>query len=199
MKIIIVGNNYAERPELRTDTPLISFKPDSALVRDGKPFFLPDFSTRIEYELSVVVRVDRLGKCISPKFAHRYYQEVTVGIDWTARDLQEQLQQQGWSWELSKCFDNSAALGEFVPLSEVGGDIQHLPFRLDIDGQTVLQGDTAQMNHRVDDTLAYISRYMTLKMGDLLYTGSPSAGSATIGQHLEGYLAGRKLLDFHVR
>lgn len=199
MKIIIVGNNYAERPELRTDTPLISFKPDSALVRDGKPFFLPDFSTRIEYELSVVVRVDRLGKCISPKFAHRYYQEVTVGIDWTARDLQEQLQQQGWSWELSKCFDNSAALGEFVPLSEVGGDIQHLPFRLDIDGQTVLQGDTAQMNHRIDDTLAYISRYMTLKMGDLLYTGSPSAGSATIGQHLEGYLAGRKLLDFHVR
>lgn len=199
MKIIIVGNNYAERPELRTDTPLISFKPDSALVRDGKPFFLPDFSTRIEYEFSVVVRVDRLGKCISPKFAHRYYQEVTVGIDWTARDLQEQLQQQGWSWELSKCFDNSAALGEFVPLSEVGGDIQHLPFRLDIDGQTVLQGDTAQMNHRVDDTLAYISRYMTLKMGDLLYTGSPSAGSATIGQHLEGYLAGRKLLDFHVR
>lgn len=199
MKIIIVGNNYAERPELRTDTPLISFKPDSALVRDGKPFFLPDFSTRIEYELSVVVRVDRLGKCISPKFAHRYYQEVTVGIDWTARDLQEQLQQQGWSWELSKCFDNSAALGEFVPLSEVGGDIQHLPFRLDIDGQTVLQGDTAQMNHRVDDTLAYISRFMTLKMGDLLYTGSPSAGSATIGQHLEGYLAGRKLLDFHVR
>ena len=199
MKIIIVGNNYAERPELRTDTPLISFKPDSALVRDGKPFFLPDFSTRIEYELSVVVRVARLGKCISPKFAHRYYQEVTVGIDWTARDLQEQLQQQGWSWELSKCFDNSAALGEFVPLSEVGGDIQHLPFRLDIDGQTVLQGDTAQMNHRVDDTLAYISRYMTLKMGDLLYTGSPSAGSATIGQHLEGYLSGRKLLDFHVR
>ena len=199
MKIIIVGNNYAERPELRTDTPLISFKPDSALVRDGKPFFLPDFSTRIEYELSVVVRVDRLGKCISPKFAHRYYQEVTVGIDWTAHDLQEQLQQQGWSWELSKCFDNSAALGEFVPLSEVGGDIQHLPFRLDIDGQTVLQGDTAQMNHRVDDPLAYISRYMTLKMGDLLYTGSPSAGSATIGQHLEGYLAGRKLLDFHVR
>lgn len=199
MKIIIVGNNYAERPELRTDTPLISFKPDSALVRDGKPFFLPDFSTRIEYELSVVVRVDRLGKCISPKFAHRYYQEVTVGIDWTARDLQEQLQQQGWSWGLSKCFDNSAALGEFVPLSEVGGDIQHLPFRLNIDGQTVLQGDTAQMNHRVDDTLAYISRYMTLKMGDLLYTGSPSAGSATIGQHLEGYLAGRKLLDFHVR
>ena len=199
MKIIIVGNNYAERPELRTDTPLISFKPDSALVRDGKPFFLPDFSTRIEYELSVVVRVDRLGKCISPKFAHRYYQEVTVGIDWTARDLQEQLQQQGWSWELSKCFDNSAALGEFVPLAEVGGDIQHLPFRLDIDGQTVLQGDTAQMNHRVDDTLAYISRFMTLKMGDLLYTGSPSAGSATIGQHLEGYLAGRKLLDFHVR
>lgn len=201
MKILAVGHNYPGFPASAADEPLLSLKPDSTLLRDGKPFFLPDFSQQVEYELSVVVRIDRLGKCIAPRFASRYYREVTLGIDWTARDLQARLLQQGWSWELSKAFDNSATLGTFVPLDELGGNVQSLPFRLCIDGCCVCQGDTSEMIHRVDDTLAYVSRFMTVKMGDLLFTGSPLSGigPAAIGQHFEGYLGERLVLDFHVR
>ena len=205
MKIIAIGMNYAlHKVELghteEIQEPVIFLKPDSAILRDGKPFFLPDFSSEIHYETEVVVRISRLGKCIAPRFAHRYYDEVTLGIDFTARDLQRRFRAEGHPWELSKGFDNSAAIGQFVPLSELGGDVQKLHFHLDIDGRTMQRGYTADMQFRVDEIIAYVSRFMTLKMGDLIYTGTPvGVGPVSIGQHLEGYMGDKKLLDFHIR
>lgn len=205
MKIIAIGMNYAlHKVELghteEIQEPVIFLKPDSAILRDGKPFFLPDFSSEIHYETEVVVRISRLGKCIAPRFAHRYYDEVTLGIDFTARDLQRRFRAAGHPWELSKGFDNSAAIGQFVPLSELGGDVQKLHFHLDIDGRTMQRGYTADMQFRVDEIIAYVSRFMTLKMGDLIYTGTPvGVGPVSIGQHLEGYIGDKKLLDFHIR
>ena len=205
MKIIAVGMNYAlHNQELghrqENKEPVIFMKPDSAILKDGKPFFLPDFSNEVHYETEVVVRICRLGKHIAPRFAHRYYDAVTVGIDFTARDLQRRFREAGNPWELCKGFDNSAAIGTFVPLGQVGGDVQRLVFHLDIDGQTVQRGCTADMLFRVDDIIAYVSRFMTLKIGDLLFTGTPvGVGPVSIGQHLQGYLGDEKLLDFHIR
>lgn len=205
MKIIAVGMNYAlHNRELGhtqvNNEPVIFMKPDSALLKEGKPFFLPDFSNEIHYETEVVVRICRLGKHIAPRFAYRYYDAVTVGIDFTARDLQRAFRAAGNPWELSKGFDNSAAIGTFIPLEQLGKGIQQLDFRLDIDGCTVQQGNTADMLFRVDDIIAYVSRFMTLKMGDLLFTGTPAGvGPVSVGQHLQGYLEGEKVLDFHVR
>ena len=205
MKIIAVGMNYALHNrelghEQENKEPVIFLKPDSAILKDGKPVFLPDFSNEVHYETEVVVRICRLGKCIAPRFAHRYYDAVTVGIDFTARDMQRRFREVGNPWELCKGFDGSAAIGNFVPLAEVGGDVQRLNFHLDIDGKTVQQGCTADMLFCVDDIIAYVSRFMTLKIGDLLYTGTPvGVGPVSIGQHLEGYLGNDKLLDFHIR
>lgn len=174
-------------------------KSDSSLLKDGKPFFIPDFSSEIEYETEIVVKIDRLGKNIEERFAHRYYNEVTVGIDFTARDLQRRLRQGGMPWELSKAFDNSAAVGEFLPLGEAG-DVQALPFHLDINGETVQEGCSADMLFPVDRIVAFVSRFFTLKMGDLIYTGTPAGvGPVRIDDHLEGYIGPRKLLDFYVR
>ena len=205
MKIIAVGMNYAAHNEelhagmARPEEPVIFLKPDSALLRDGKPFFLPDFSQEIHYETELVVRVSRLGKNIAERFAHRYYAEVTVGIDFTARDLQRKLRAQGLPWEISKSFDNSAVIGIFVPLEDVG-DINRLPFHLEINGKPVQAGNTADMLFSVDKVIAYASRFFTLKMGDLIYTGTPAGvGPVKIDDHLEGYIGERKLLDFYVR
>ncbi|MDR0895371.1 MAG: fumarylacetoacetate hydrolase family protein [Prevotellaceae bacterium] len=205
MKIIAVGMNYAlHNKELGNPLvhaePVIFLKPDSALLKDGKPFFLPDFAEEFHYETEVVVRICRLGKCIAPQFAPRYYDAVTVGIDFTARDLQRRLRTEGKPWELSKGFDQSAAVGKFISLDRVGGDVQQLDFRLDIDGQEVQHGNTADMLFKVDDIIAYVSRFMTLKMGDLLYTGTPAGvGEVKIDNHLQGYIKEEKLLDFYVR
>ncbi len=197
--------NYAlHKKELghteETPEPVIFLKPDSAILRDGKPFFLPDFSQNVQYETEIVVRISRLGKAISPQFVRRYYDAVTVGIDFTARDLQNKFRQEGHPWELSKGFDESAAIGEFVPLSELGNDVQQLHFHLDIDEKTVQQGFTGDMLFTVDDIICYVSKFMTLKIGDLIYTGTPvGVGPVSIGQHLQGYLGEKKLLDFFVR
>lgn len=205
MKIIAVGMNYAlHNQELghvaHSTEPVIFMKPDSALLRDGKPFFLPDFSDDVQYETEVVVRICRLGKHIAPRFASRYYDAVTVGIDFTARDLQNRFRASGLPWELSKGFDNSAAIGRFIPLEQLGGNVQQLDFRLDIDGREVQRGCTADMLFRVDDILSYVSRFMTLKMGDLLFTGTPAGvGPVAVGQHLQGYLGEEEVLDFYIR
>ncbi len=184
---------------LEITEPTIFMKSDSSLLKDGKPFFIPDFSSEIHYETELVVKIDRLGKNIAERFAHRYYKEVTVGIDFTARDLQRRLRQQGLPWEISKAFDNSAALGAFIPLEEAGA-IDNLAFHLNINGQTVQQGCTADMLFSVDKIIAYVSRFFTLKIGDLIYTGTPAGvGPVHIGDHLEGFLGEKKLLDFHVR
>ena len=205
MKIIAVGMNYAlHKQELghteENREPVIFLKPDSAILKQGKPFFLPTFSKEVHYETELVVRICRLGKCIAPRFAHRYYDAVTVGIDFTARDLQRAFREQGHPWELSKSFDNSAAIGEFISLEKAGGDVQNIDFHLDIDGKQVQYGCTRDMLFKVDEIIAYVSQFMTLKIGDLLFTGTPvGVGPVSIGQHLEGYIADEKLLDFYIR
>ena len=192
MKIIAVGMNYAAHNKelhhsLELSEPTIFMKSDSSLLKDGKPFFIPDFSSEVHYETEIVVRIDRLGKNIAERFAHRYYNEVTVGIDFTARDLQ------------NKAFDNSAVIGTFIPL-EQAGDVNRLPFHLDINGSKVQEGNTSNMLFSVDKIIAYVSRFFTLKIGDLIYTGTPAGvGPVKIDDHLEGYLGERKLLDFYVR
>lgn len=205
MKIIAVGMNYVAHchelhaEEKLPEEPVIFLKPDSALLKDGKPFFIPDFSRQVDYETELVVRISRLGKNIAERFAHRYYDAVTVGIDFTARDLQRRFRAEGKPWELCKGFDSSAAIGNFVSIERFK-DIQQLSFRLDIDGQTVQSGCTSDMIFRVDEIIAYVSRFYTLKIGDLLYTGTPvGVGPVSIGQHLEGYLENEKLLDFYIR
>lgn len=204
MKIIAVGMNYARHNEelghtLENKEPVIFMKPDSAILKDGKPFFIPDFSNEVHYETELVVRINRLGKNIASRFAHRYYDAVTVGIDFTARDLQRRFREAGNPWELCKGFDSSAAIGTFVPVERLA-DVQNLHFHLDIDGKTVQQGHTADMLFRVDDIIAYVSRFVTLKIGDLLFTGTPvGVDPVSIGQHLEGYLETEKLLDFYIR
>ena len=205
MKIIAVGMNYAQHNRELGHTqenrePVIFMKPDSAILKDGKPFFVPDFSHEVHYETEVVVRICRLGTNIAPRFAHRYYDAVTVGIDFTARDLQRKFREAGNPWELCKGFDNSAAIGTFISLEQAGGDLQNLDFHLDIDGCEVQRGNTADMLFKIDDIIAYVSRFMTLKIGDLLFTGTPAGvGPVSVGQHLQGYLGGEKLLDFHIR
>lgn len=204
MKIIAVGMNYAAHNKelhhtLELSEPTIFMKSDSALLKDGKPFFIPDFSSEIHYETEIVVKIDRLGKNIAERFAHRYYSEVTVGIDFTARDLQRQLRERGLPWEISKSFDNSAVIGAFVSLDEVG-DINRIPFHLDINDTKAQEGNTADMLFPVDTIVAYVSRFFTLKIGDLIYTGTPvGVGPVKIDDHLQGYIGQRKLLDFYVR
>lgn len=205
MKIIAIGMNYAEHNKeldntlLKPEKPVIFMKPDSAILKDGKPFFIPEFTQRVDYETELVVHICRLGKHIAPRFAHRYYDAVTVGIDFTARDLQNDFRAQGLPWELCKGFDDSAVLGNFIPTEKLP-DIQNLHFHLDIDGQTVQRGHTADMLFKVDEIIAYVSQFCTLKIGDLLFTGTPvGVGPVSVGQHLQGFLEGEKLLDFHVR
>ena len=205
MKIIAIGMNYVEHchelhaNEQLPQEPVIFLKPDSALLKDSKPFFIPDFSKQVDYETELVVRICRLGKNIAPRFAHRYYDAVTVGIDFTARDLPRKFRAEGKPWELSKGFDNSAAIGDFVPVERFK-DVQNLDFHLDIDGSTVQKGNTRDMIFKIDEIIAYVSQFYTLKIGDLLYTGTPvGVGPVSIGNHLEGYLEGEKLLDFYVR
>lgn len=205
MKILAVGMNYAEHNKELDGTlykpkePVIFTKADSALLKDGKPFFIPDFTTQCDYETELVVRICRLGKNISTRFAHRYYDAVTVGIDFTARDLQRKLRTEGKPWELCKGFDNSAVIGDFI-LKEDLPDIQQIPFHLDIDGHTVQSGYSGDMIFAVDEIIAYISRFFTLKIGDLIFTGTPpGVGPVQIGQHLEGYIQDRRVLAFNVR
>ena len=202
MKIFAVGMNYAlHNKELdgalyKPEAPVIFTKADSALLKDGKPFFIPDWSQRVDYEAELVVRICRLGKGIPARFAHRYYDAVTVGIDFTARDWQEQARQKGMPWEICKGFDGSAVIGQWVE-KEKFRDVQALHFHLDINGTTVQQGCTSDMLYKIDELIAYISTYFTLKTGDLLYTGTPvGVGPVHIDDHMEGWVEDRKVLEF---
>ena len=204
MKILAVGMNYAaHNKELNNSflptEPVIFSKPESALTRDGKPFFVPDFAERFDYETEIVVRINKLGKNIAERFAHRYYDELTVGIDFTARDLQGKLRSEGLPWEICKGFDGSAAIGTFVNKAELP-EIQNLNFRLDIDGQTVQKGWTGDMIFSVDRIISYVSQFFTLKTGDLIFTGTPvSVGAVHENQLLEGFVEDRKLLELKVK
>lgn len=205
MKIFAVGMNYLEHNKelhgslFKPEEPVIFTKADSAVLKDHKPFFIPDHMGRIDYETEIVVRISKLGKNISERFAHRYYDAVTVGIDFTARELQKKQRSEGKPWDLCKGFDGSAALGEWVSLDKFR-DIQAIHFHLDINGNTVQEGCTSDMLYRVDQLIAYISQYFTLKTGDILYTGTPAGvGPVHIDDHLEGYIEDRKVLEFNCK
>lgn len=205
MKIFAIGMNYAKHNEEmgrgfeRTAEPVIFTKADSALLKDGKPFFLPEEMGRIDHETELVVRICRLGKSIPVRFAHRYYDAVTVGIDFTARDVQARLKKAGHPWEIAKGFDGSAVIGQWKPIDRYR-DIQAIHFHLDINGQTVQQGCSSDMLFNVDEIVSYISQYFTLKTGDLLYTGTPvGVGPVKIDDHLEGYIEDEKVLEFNVK
>lgn len=205
MKIFGIGMNYAAHNKelhntlLNTESPVIFTKADSAYLSGGKPFFIPSYTQRCEYETELVVKISHLGRSISERFAHRYYEEVTVGIDFTARDLQEKLRAEGLPWDLCKGFDGSAVVGNFVPVNRFR-DVQDLHFHLAINGEVVQRGHTADMLHRVDKLVSYISRFFTLKTGDLIFTGTPAGvGQVHIDDHIEGFLENEKLLEFNVK
>lgn len=206
MKIICIGRNYADHAVELNDgaalptEPLFFLKPDTALLRNNDPFYIPRFSERVDYECELVVKINRVGKCIDRRFAHRYYDEVGLGIDFTARDLQRQAIAEGLPWEASKCFDHSAALSpEFVSLAEIG-TIDNLHFDLKVNGQVRQQGNTAEMLFSVDEIISHISQYMTLKIGDLIYTGTPcGVGPVRAGDNLVATLEGHELLNFDIR
>jgi len=204
MKIIAVGKNYADHAmefdgtSVKPAVPMIFMKPDSAIIKNGKHFYVPDFMGRIDYEAELVVRICKLGKSIPARFAYRYYDAVTVGIDFTARDMQRRLIEAGEPWDLSKGFDGSATLGDFRPVE--GLDMKNIDFSLTIDDKVVQSANSSQMLFPVDEIIAYISRFCTLKTGDLIFTGTPAgSGPAPIGTRMKGYIGEEKVLDFQIR
>lgn len=207
MKIICVGLNYnAHNKEMNRETlssdsdPVLFMKPDSAILHnDRNQFFIPDFSNNIHYELEVVIKIDKMGKNIAERFAHRYYNEITVGIDFTARDLQDQLKAKGLPWEISKGFDNSAALGTFVPKDKFEKAMDNLDFVLLKNGEQAQIGNTKDMIHSIDKIVAYASQFFTLKTGDLIFTGTPAGvGKVEIGDTLIGKLEDEELLNISI-
>ena len=203
MKIICIGRNYAEHAkELKNDVPaepVVFFKPDCAILRNNQPFFIPSFSKNLHYEVEIVFKICKVGKTISKKFAHRYYDQMGVGIDFTARDLQEHCRTKGLPWEISKAFDSSAAISRFKQKTDYK-NINDLTFSLLKNGELVQKGNTSDMIFHIDTIIEYISRFVTLKTGDLIYTGTPSGvGPVKIGDHLQAYIEDQKMMDFQIR
>lgn len=176
-------------------------KPDTALLRNNDPFYVPSFSEEVHYETELVVRLNRVGRWIEERYAHRYYDEVGLGIDFTARDLQRECIAKGLPWEVCKGFDRSAAVSpRFLKLADIGGDVQALRFEMSLNGETRQQGDTAQMIFGVDKLIAYVSQFITLKIGDLLFTGTPAGvGEVRPGDRLRASLQGEELFDFDIK
>lgn len=203
MKIICIGLNYRKHAiEMKwpvPEKPLLFLKPDSSILKNNKPFFLPGFSKLIQYEVEVVIKISKLGKGISAEFASRYFDEVTVGIDITARDLQKIQKESGYPWEISKSFDGSAPIGKFIPVSSLK-DIGNLDFRLEINNKVVQQSNTSDMIFGFNEIVAYVSQFFTLKTGDLIFTGTPSGiGTLYKNDNLVAYLGNEPLLDFQIR
>ena len=203
MKIICIGRNYASHAkELNNpipEEPVIFMKPDSSLIRNNQPFFIPDFSTDVHHEVELVVKINKLGKHIEKKFAHKYYHEIGIGIDFTARDLQSKMKEKGLPWEKAKGFDGSAPLGKFVPKSTFS-DIENINFHLDINGKRVQTGNTSNMLFSIDTIVEHVSKYFTLKIGDLIYTGTPEGvGPVRAGDRLACFIEEEELLTFNIR
>ena len=203
MKIICIGRNYADHAREMNNplpaVPVFFMKPESSIIINNNPFFLPDFSSEIHYEAEIILRIIRLGKNIEKQFAHRYYQEVGVGIDFTARDLQRECIKEGRPWEMAKAFDGSAVIGKFVKKEKLAHP-DAIAFQLDLNGQTVQKGNTKDMIFSFDDIIAYVSKFSTLKMGDVIFTGTPAGvGPVKINDHLVASVEGQVLLDFWVK
>jgi 2-keto-4-pentenoate hydratase/2-oxohepta-3-ene-1,7-dioic acid hydratase in catechol pathway len=203
MKIICIGLNYRKHAlEMGwpvPEEPVVFMKPDSSIIKNNKPFFLPDFSANIHYEVEVVIKISKLGKGISARFASRYYDEVTLGIDITARDIQSRLAAAGKPWEISKCFDGSAPLGTFIPVSSVA-DMSDLGFRLEINNKVVQESNTSDMIFGFNEIIEYVSTFFTLKTGDLIFTGTPQGvGRLNRNDNLVAYLGDKPLLDFQIK
>jgi 2-keto-4-pentenoate hydratase/2-oxohepta-3-ene-1,7-dioic acid hydratase in catechol pathway len=203
MKIFAIGQNYVEHnKELNSPNPtepIVFMKPDTALLKNNKPFFIPDFTQELHYETELIVKFNRIGKNIDSKFSQRYFAEIGLGVDFTARDLQRKLKAGGKPWEVCKAFDNSAVIGNFIQVSELG-DIQKIQFRLDLNGKTVQNGNSEDMIFPINELIAYVSRFFTIKIGDILFTGTPvGVGKVAIGDRLEGYIFDKKMFDFVIK
>lgn len=203
MKIIAIGRNYVahidELKNERPESPVLFGKPDTALLKDNAPFYMPDFSQDIHHEVELVLKISKEGKNIEKKFAHKYYEEIGLGIDFTARDLQNKLKAKGLPWEISKAFNHSAPISEFVPIAEYP-DTKNISFDLVVSGELRQHGNTSAMLYDFDDIVSYASTFFTLKKGDLIFTGTPSGVKAVkVGDRLEGYIEGKKFLDFEVK
>lgn len=203
MKIIYIARNYTEHAKEMaspvSEKPIFFFKPDTALLRNNQPFFYPSFSNNVHYKVGVVIKVNRLGRNIAEKFAHRYYSKIGLGIDFTATDLQQDCKQKGLPWEISKAFDGAAPISHFIDIDELG-EVSNINFWLDKNDETVQRGNTSQMIFSVDKLIAYLSQFVTLKIGDLIYTGTPSGtGPVKIGDRLKAYMNDNLMLDFFIR
>lgn len=203
MKIICIGLNYRKHAiEMGWPIPVepvVFMKPDSAILKNNKPFFLPDFSANIHYEVEVVLKISKLGKGISARFAPRYFDEITLGIDITARDLQEKLAAAGMPWELSKCFDGAAPIGRFIPVAQLR-DMSGLDFRLEINGKLVQKSNTSDMIFGFNQLVEHVSKYFTLKTGDLIFTGTPpGVGQLHRNDNLIAFLGDVPVLDFLIK
>ena len=203
MKIICIGRNYtdhiAELENEKPENPVVFLKPDTAILLKGQPFVIPDFSQDVHHEVEVLVRINRIGKHIQPKFAHKYYDEIGLGIDFTARDLQAQLKAKGLPWEKAKGFDGAAVVGKWVAKAELP-QVDELQFSLRKNGETVQAGNTALMLWKIDELIAYVSQFFTLKIGDIIFTGTPAGvGPVAINDVLVGELEGRELFNIKVK
>lgn len=203
MKIICIGRNYLphiqELGHKVPTEPTFFLKPESAMVIRNRPFFLPDFSQQVEYEVELIYRINKVGKYIQEKYAHTYYDAVGLGIDFTARDLQKNCIENGNPWEIAKAFDGSAVMSQFIDKEEFD-NLNNLDFHLDLNGKTVQSGNSSEMIFTIDKIISYVSQFMTLKMGDVIYTGTPKGvGKVAINDRLEGWIGERKLLNFRVK
>jgi acylpyruvate hydrolase len=203
MKIIAIGRNYADHiAELKNevpDEPVIFFKPDTAILKNNEPFYYPEYTNDVHYEVELLLRISREGKNIDKKFAHKYYDAIGLGIDFTARDLQAKAKAKGLPWTLAKGFNGSAPVSEFLPLEQFP-DLQNINFKLEVNGETKQNGNSSLMLNTFDDIIAYISKFITLKKGDIIFTGTPEGvGPVKIGDRLEGYVEDKKLLDFEIK
>lgn len=203
MKIICIGRNYAahidELKNERPDEPVVFLKPDSAVLLKQHPFVIPEFSEDIHHEIEVIVKINKVGKYIDAKFAHKYYDEIGVGIDFTARDLQQKLKDKGLPWEKAKAFDGSAVIGEFLPKTQFES-LENITFELTNNGKTVQIGNTSNMLWKVDELIACVSQYFTLKIGDIIFTGTPQGVAAVKPDDvLEGFLEGNKLFRIQIK
>lgn len=203
MKIICVGRNYASHIEElnneRPSEPVLFIKPDSSILLKQHPFVIPEFSQDVQHEIELIVKINKVGKYIDAKFAHKYYDEISVGIDFTARDLQNKLKAKGLPWEKAKAFDGSAVIGDFVPKTQFSS-VENLTFELKNKNQTLQKGNVKNMLWKIDELIAYVSQFFTLKIGDIIFTGTPEGVAAVQPDDvLEGYLEGQKLFRIQIK